>query len=411
FQFEFEYQFQFEFEYQFQFDYQYQFELVYQHQFEYHCHFEFEFEFQIENQYQFEPSFEIPYCNYLTSVCYARVEDLPGKIRVRGRYVPIRVRSQSGGRVSAPTAFLGAEQGAASAQMTSQMKWDEDNNNVKKEPPLWALPPHIPGMSLFGYVPPLTPFFLPRGLPLPPHPPPPPTPPQLPAPPPVPVPPVSLPNVPTVAVDPAEILRRLGPEQESPMDLRLNKGSPRRTSPAIVAARSPPPVSVRHSRHSPAAVISAHAQTDKKVPLDLSCVKHEPSVTISSTVWPICCSLFELGAIKVKKLTNRRSPARAMYSLFDLYLKLSIHSIFPKGILTIVAQLDGKDSQVPDYLKLPFSNFIQIIHKNSVESSENTLSQAPSKWLPSPAPSSYKGLTIRHHRSAGNVQQYVVRMM
>lgn len=136
-------------------------------------------------------------------------------------------------------------------------------------------------MSLFGYVPPLTPFFLPRGLPLPPHPPPPPTPPQLPAPPPVPVPPVSLPNVPTVAVDPAEILRRLGPEQESPMDLRLNKGSPRRTSPAIVAARSPTPVSVRHSRHSPAAVISAHAQTDKKVPLDLSCVKHEPSVTIS----------------------------------------------------------------------------------------------------------------------------------
>ncbi|BET02985.1 Amiloride-sensitive sodium channel [Nesidiocoris tenuis] len=28
-----------------------------------------------------QPSFEIPYCNYLTSVCYARVEDLPGKIR------------------------------------------------------------------------------------------------------------------------------------------------------------------------------------------------------------------------------------------------------------------------------------------------------------------------------------------
>ncbi|XP_014248190.1 nuclear receptor subfamily 1 group D member 1-like [Cimex lectularius] len=112
------------------------------------------------------------------------------------------------------------EQGGSGGAPTPP-KWDEDNNNVKKEPPVWRLP--IPGGPIFGFPPPIPPFFLPRGLLLPP--PPPPTPPQPPAP-----------------ASSLDILRSLGPVQDSPMDLRLRKDE-------------------------------ESTQSDRKTPLDLTCVK------------------------------------------------------------------------------------------------------------------------------------------
>ncbi|KAF6203335.1 hypothetical protein GE061_003753 [Apolygus lucorum] len=149
------------------------------------------------------------------------------------------------------------EQGGSAGPPTPP-KWDEDNNNVKKEPPLWRLPP-IPGMPLFGFSPPLPPFFLPRGFPLPP--PPPPTPPPVPQ---------TAPPAPH-PLDPTDLLRNLGPVQDSPMDLRLKKEEPRRSPlTANAAAQASPPT--HHQRASPQ-VQQAIPQLEKKAPLDLSCVK------------------------------------------------------------------------------------------------------------------------------------------
>uniref|UniRef100_T1HGP3 Nuclear receptor domain-containing protein n=2 Tax=Rhodnius prolixus TaxID=13249 RepID=T1HGP3_RHOPR len=150
---------------------------------------------------------------------------------------------------------------------TQQLKWDEDNNNVKgspsKEPathahsPLWRLPPGLhPGAPLpplFGFPPPpLHPFYLARPPAPPPvpvptlpptlHPAPPPVlhhhhhhqppslPPQQPPPPPLPPPAPTTTNNTTTAAppqtsiatqSPLELLRNLGPVQDSPMDLSV----------------------------------------------------------------------------------------------------------------------------------------------------------------------------------------------
>ncbi|CAH1400207.1 unnamed protein product [Nezara viridula] len=103
------------------------------------------------------------------------------------------------------------EQGASS-------KWEEDNNNSVKEmkSPMWRLP-LPPPLPLFGFPPPLPPLFLPR--------------PPLPLPPP---PPNSL-----------DVLRSLGPVQDTPMDLSSRKRQEQEEG----------------------------AEETKKTPLDLTCVK------------------------------------------------------------------------------------------------------------------------------------------
>lgn len=120
------------------------------------------------------------------------------------------------------------------------------------------------GMPLFGFTPPLPPFFLPRGLPLPP--PPPPTPPLAPH---------VAPSVPSAPhVDPADLLRSLGPVQDSPMDLRLKREEPPRRSPNAAPPHcSPPPAAVHQHRTNLQVQQTVSSQVEKKTPLDLTCVK------------------------------------------------------------------------------------------------------------------------------------------